>query len=980
MIIIKQSKKKQLIKAVVNDDTSTFAQWDDLNMYLNVYVPVDDAYCVSDTDIVLTKGWHKFAADYNPNAEFKYDFDKDFALTLKCRLPLKYVYETGNIQEWHHFPTSEDDWGEVDTNNLYISADMYRATNWIFHPMGGTIRVESKSGQEFPGATLILPTPIHNSKITAVYNESLIDFKYVTNNYYSEEEYIPPMDKDILTEYKQYSFLGLHTISIKAKDGYKYESDDISSLITVQPESMKKYLHKDDSYYYLGITDELRGTEEDKNFIDDVTITIPDPVPDMKNITFVAPEYGATFTTHTIQKQKTTMITSADLPDTTPDTHYAFKGWNPAFSDHVVTTDETYTAEFELIASKVSFNYGGAYEDYFVRVDQGTKIPTDSLPKDKHNQWILLGWYDNAEFTGSPIDLSTWTMPTPSTPITFYAKWDTEAAKVLVQFTATGGTIDTPSVVLYKRDTDGMADVNGVAHLTTNQIPSPTPSTGYNPNKITWTPKIPEVTDNITTNTTYNVTWGKFILEIVIPPHGFESEDENPFTVYPEGTYSAGHGESISVGTVEIKSNYEFTDDVIEQFDMMYQYYGVNTVRETPQKVVISGTANVPSADMSLKSKLPMPELKPQVTDFGSLEIGVTNFTSPSSGGGSRNVTSMTLTFTTMDLPTYDGEFTIDGRPFNFINGSALYVGNLPYGDTTLTLEHLPVGNFNVYVKENPEEYVVAVTSNKHVIEKDKTAEMLIHFYGTTFDIASLAITPPTGGWVNNTQNFFKGLIRFTQPIPDDVAANYEMYVTKSVTGISMNSTWALETAAGYSGINFSDSMVLQKDSTMSYNVKIRKVDDENSVLCEKTFTIPTPYGSGNHSGGTVQSLSVNDNDSFIMMGKHQLFDIDKKSEITTPLITDWVCWDKNDNIFIESGNTIEWKIYGIPNPDSDGIDENMIDIEVLGNDSIDKIDKMVVNKRIKLKIYSSNSIKGDNLVNVRYQGNIIKSINVYIV
>lgn len=137
-------------------------------------------------------------------------------------------------------------------------------------------------------------------------------------------------------------------------------------------------------------------------------------------------------------------ITNDEVPVVTPNGHYIFKGWNPEFTEHTVTSNETYTAVYEYVAATVHFNTNGGETINDVIVDRGSNVKNTSTPR--HKSGIFVGWYSDSGLQNA-VDLSTWRMPTPAVETTFYAKWDLNAAKRVVSYVVEGGTASFTSVV-----------------------------------------------------------------------------------------------------------------------------------------------------------------------------------------------------------------------------------------------------------------------------------------------------------------------------------------------------------------------------------------------------------------------------------------------------------------------------------------------------------------------------------------------------
>lgn len=207
------------------------------------------------------------------------------------------------------------------------------------------------------------------------------------------------------------------------------------------------------------------------------------------------------------------IITNAEVPVVTPNNHYIFKGWNPEFTEHTVTGNETYTAVYEYVAATVHFNTNGGETINDIEVDRGSQA--NSVNNPRHKDGVFVGWYSDNGLQ-NVVDLSTWKMPTPAVETTFYAKWDKEIVKRVVSYVVVGGTANFSTVTKILRDSDGWASVSGSSSLASGDIPTISANTGYDINLISYNPKAPEVGDVITENTVYTITLDRISINIVI--------------------------------------------------------------------------------------------------------------------------------------------------------------------------------------------------------------------------------------------------------------------------------------------------------------------------------------------------------------------------------------------------------------------------------------------------------------------------------
>jgi uncharacterized repeat protein (TIGR02543 family) len=142
----------------------------------------------------------------------------------------------------------------------------------------------------------------------------------------------------------------------------------------------------------------------------------------------------------------TTTRTAASLPTTFTTTRagYAFAGWfdNPSFTGsaisfpytHGKTSDFTIYAKWDANTLNVNFITNSGTAVTAVTTRTGDQIPTSfTTTRSGHT---FLGWFDNAEFTGSAISFPY--AHTKTADFTLYAKWD--ANSLTVSFDSNGGS------------------------------------------------------------------------------------------------------------------------------------------------------------------------------------------------------------------------------------------------------------------------------------------------------------------------------------------------------------------------------------------------------------------------------------------------------------------------------------------------------------------------------------------------------------
>lgn len=222
------------------------------------------------------------------------------------------------------------------------------------------------------------------------------------------------------------------------------------------------------------------------------------------SVTFNQGDHGTISGGNVVDRYEGQMITNSDVPTVKPNGHYTFKGWNPEFTEHAVTSNETYTAVYEYVAATVHFNTNGGETINDVIVDQNSKVENINNPR--HKSGIFVGWYSDSGLQNQ-VDLNTWKMPTPAVETTFYAKWDMNAAKRIVSYVVNGGTATFTSVVKVLVDINGWASTSGSYTLVEADIPTVTADATHEGNP-TWVPKNP-LGSVLNVNATFSATFAE---------------------------------------------------------------------------------------------------------------------------------------------------------------------------------------------------------------------------------------------------------------------------------------------------------------------------------------------------------------------------------------------------------------------------------------------------------------------------------------
>lgn len=311
------------------------------------------------------------------------------------------------------------------------------------------------------------------------------------------------------------------------------------------------------------------------------------------NVTFNQGDHGTISSGNVVDRYEGQMITNSDVPTVKPNGHYTFKGWNPEFTEHAVTSNETYTAVYEYVAATVHFNTNGGETINDVIVDQNSKVENINNPR--HKSGIFVGWYNDSGLQNA-VDLSTWRMPTPAVETTFYAKWDMNAAKVIVSYVVNGGTAKPASVVKVLQK-DGWANVGGSSTLVTSDIPSISANTGYDINLISYNPKAPEVGDVITKSTTYTITLDKISISIAIAL-GTEMK-----LTSGQLSQTVKYGDQLAQTIITCSDGYSWSDDDILNIQKALPF----TANMNEHKTILTLSGAVRTTNKNIAHTIPSP-------------------------------------------------------------------------------------------------------------------------------------------------------------------------------------------------------------------------------------------------------------------------------------------------------------------------------------------------------------------------------------
>lgn len=288
------------------------------------------------------------------------------------------------------------------------------------------------------------------------------------------------------------------------------------------------------------------------------------------------------------------LIQQLDVPTIKAKDHYMFKGWSPEFKEHNVTQNETYTAVCEYIAANVHFEVNGGDPISDIVCDQGSNV---EVLDPRHRTGIFVGWYSDSGLQNA-VDLSTWRMPTPAVETTFYAKWDMNAAKVIVSYVVNGGTAKPASVVKVLQK-DGWANVGGSSTLVASDIPAVSANTGYDINIISYNPKAPEVGDVIDKSTTYTITLDKISISIAIAL-GTEMK-----LTSGQLSQTVKYGDQLAQTIITCSDGYSWSDDDILNIQKALPFTA--NMNEHKTILTLSGAVNTTNKNIAYTIPNPTP-------------------------------------------------------------------------------------------------------------------------------------------------------------------------------------------------------------------------------------------------------------------------------------------------------------------------------------------------------------------------------------
>lgn len=319
---------------------------------------------------------------------------------------------------------------------------------------------------------------------------------------------------------------------------------------------------------------------------------------DHYNVTFNPGTNGKINGSGNIDRYSGQTITNTEVPTVTPNVHYIFKGWNPSFTEHAVTSNETYMAVYEYIAATVHFNTNGGETINDVEVDRGSKIGNINNPR--HKDGVFVGWCSDSGLQ-TTVDLKSWVMSTPATETTFYAKWDKEVVKKIISYVVVGGTASFSTVTKILRDSDGWASTSGSFTLTESDIPTITASQGSNTQDVTWSPRKPTVGDRITDNTVFTATLGKVNVSLNL------TLGQNMTLVSGKLTQTLKYGQNIENVVIKCVDGYAWSEG--SQSSIASNINPLTAVFSGENNLTISGVFNGPNYNVAFTIPNPEPTI-----------------------------------------------------------------------------------------------------------------------------------------------------------------------------------------------------------------------------------------------------------------------------------------------------------------------------------------------------------------------------------
>ena len=297
----------------------------------------------------------------------------------------------------------------------------------------------------------------------------------------------------------------------------------------------------------------------------------------------------------------------ATLPTPTK-AHYKFGGWyeKSDFSGESVKTirtneigAKTYYAKWIADTYKVTLNTQGGTIADDKNITSYEYGPTVKLPTSEDitkADYYFNGWYDNAEFTGTPItEITIKEVPETGNSMIFYAKWtENEPDKYMVTFENADGTVlqsgdvEKDTMPVYAGATPTKEEDDRYTYVFDKWVPELTSVTGPATYKATYTStsRVYQVTLNVNDGTIgENVTDYKYGTAVTLPvptKNGYKFEGW-----YDNAEFTGVAVTEISAAAIGDKTYY--AKWVAEQYTITFNTDGGAFV-ETPISSYIYGT------------------------------------------------------------------------------------------------------------------------------------------------------------------------------------------------------------------------------------------------------------------------------------------------------------------------------------------------------------------------------------------------------
>lgn len=297
----------------------------------------------------------------------------------------------------------------------------------------------------------------------------------------------------------------------------------------------------------------------------------------------------------------------ATLPTPTK-AHYKFGGWyeKSDFSGESVKTiltneigAKTYYAKWIADTYKVTLNtQGGTIADdkNITSYEYGTTVKLPTSKDITKADYYFNGWYDNAEFTGTPItEITIKEVPETGNSMIFYAKWTkNEPDKYMVTFKNADGTVlqsgdvEKDTMPVYAGATPTKEEDDRYTYVFDKWVPELTSVTGPATYKATYTStsRVYQVTLNVNDGTIgENVTDYKYGTAVTLPvptKNGYKFEGW-----YDNAEFTGVAVTEISAAAIGDKTYY--AKWVAEQYTITFNTDGGAFV-ETPISSYIYGT------------------------------------------------------------------------------------------------------------------------------------------------------------------------------------------------------------------------------------------------------------------------------------------------------------------------------------------------------------------------------------------------------